>query len=184
MVKSVHSSLLGGDQTDDSHAQNAARIDDLDKLRDLIDNKKVVKVDVLDNSGRTLTMLAAYWGNLEVLKYLVGEKGAKCDNSDNIGMTCAMHAVANGLNTNSLEVLMYLVDEAKVATCDDSIQDNRGMTCFMHAAKSGKLDVLMYLVEDKKAEVNDNIIKLADDTVKGYLKSLLPRRRSCEVCNT
>ncbi|KAK2761254.1 hypothetical protein FQN54_001776 [Arachnomyces sp. PD_36] len=97
---------------------------------------------------------AAYWGNVENVKYLV-EKG----NADvNLLLQAGIHgsALAAAASAGSVEVVDYLVREAKADVnmplpCADGI--NSGGSALAVAASKGKIDVVKYLVKEH-ADVN------------------------------
>jgi ankyrin repeat protein len=112
---------------------------------------------VVDEKGlgvMTCPLLAAEEGNLEMLKYLVDEREAKCDDTfqNKFGRTCTMLAVSSG----HLEVVKYLIED-KGTKCDDTIRDKWGTTCTMLAVSNGHLDVVKYLVEEKGTKCDDTI---------------------------
>ena len=122
------------------------------------DRLDILLLNLVDEKGpgvMTCTLLAAEVGNMEVLKYLVDEREAKCDDTiqNNLGRTCTMLAVSNG----HLDVVKYLVDEKKGAKCDITIRDNDGWTCTMHSVQHNHLNVLRYLVDEKGANCDDTI---------------------------
>jgi hypothetical protein len=93
-------------------------------------------------------------GRLDILLYLINEKGARCDDNiqDENKRTCAMLAAEGG----HLEVVKYLVDE-KGSRCDDNIRDYFDMTCTLLAAEGGHLEVLRYLVDGKGSKCDNSI---------------------------
>jgi ankyrin repeat protein len=106
-----------------------------------------IKKDLDPNSikrkdGMTCTLWAVVNGHLAILKYLVEDKGANCDDTikDNTGKTCTIYAALHG----HLEVLKYLVDE-KGAKCDDTIKDNDGKSCLDWAKSNNRKSVVDYI---------------------------------------
>jgi len=92
--------------------------------------------------GMTCTLWAVVNGHLAILKYLVDEKGAKCDDTikDNTGKTCTIYAALHG----HLAILKYLVQE-KGAKCDDTIKDNDGKSCLDWAKSNNHESVVAYI---------------------------------------
>jgi ankyrin repeat protein len=60
---------------------------------------------------------AAAWSNLDVVKYLVGEKGADVKATNKDGDTPLHWAAANG----KLDVVKYLEENAKAADIDKNL---------------------------------------------------------------
>jgi hypothetical protein len=124
-------------------------------MLEYLDEKRVSYHDIkCPMTGRTCVMEAALYGQLDVLKYLVEEKGVRC--SDDIrngkGETCTMLAVVGG----HLDVVGYFVEQQGTG-CGDTIRDREGMTCTMKASKRGHIGVLKYLVEKQGAGYGDTV---------------------------
>ena len=110
------------------------------------------KWNFFTENGKTATMLAADFGQLDILRYLVEEKGAQCDDTVQVrGMTCTFLAARSG----HLHILEYLIDE-QFLEFQEFIRDDSWRTCTMHAAENGHLDVLKYL-KYKGAKCNKSI---------------------------
>ncbi|XP_076285725.1 uncharacterized protein LOC143211701 isoform X2 [Lasioglossum baleicum] len=105
-----------------------------------------VSIDANNNKGQTPLHYAAKSDKLEVVKYLIEEKGANVNVKDNDGQT-PLHSAAN---SDKLEVVKYLIEEKGANV---NVKDNDGQTPLHSAAKSDKLEVVKYLV-DKGANVN------------------------------
>ncbi|XP_076285654.1 uncharacterized protein LOC143211676 [Lasioglossum baleicum] len=106
-----------------------------------------VSINAKNNKGQTPLHYAAKSDKLEVVKYLIEEKGANVNVKDNNGQTPLHSAVDHG----KLEVVRYLIEEKNA---NINVKDNNGQTPLHSAAKSDKLEVIKYLIEEKAANVN------------------------------
>ncbi|XP_076300828.1 uncharacterized protein LOC143219007 isoform X2 [Lasioglossum baleicum] len=106
-----------------------------------------VSIDAKNNDGQTPLHYAAKSDKLEVVKYLIEEKGANVNVKDNDGQT-PLHSAAK---SDKLEVVKYLIEEKGANV---NAKDNHGQTPLHSAAKSDKLEVIKYLIEEKGANVN------------------------------
>jgi len=124
----------------------------VDILRNLFDSNPSLEPNLTDSVGRTCLMLAIKSGKLEVIKYLIEEKGTKYDDTirDKNGSTCVIHACGNG----HLHILKYLIDE-KGAKYDDT--NNKGQNCTMLSCLIGNLDIFKYLIDEKKCKYDETI---------------------------
>ena len=64
---------------------NAARLGDMDKLRELLENK--YNINFTDSSGQAPLHYACSNGNLEVVKMLISEFKANVNSTDSVGRT-------------------------------------------------------------------------------------------------
>ena len=94
----------------------------------------------------TVLHVAAYWGDLGLVKELIG-KGADVNAKDKSGWT-VLHVAAESGN---LDLVKYLVEEKNL---DVNAKDEDGWTVLHDAARSGNLDLVKYLVEEKNLDVN------------------------------
>jgi ankyrin repeat protein len=104
-------------------------------------------INALDIFGNTPLHSAAKSGNLDLVKYLIEEKGADFNAPDNDGET-PLHSAASW---GTLDVLKYLIEEKGA---DFNTPDNDGETPLHSAASWGTLDVVKYLIEEKGADFN------------------------------
>ena len=88
--------------------------------------------------GMTALHTAAEDGNLEIVKYLVGQKARRAAKDDE-GST-ALHTAALW---GRLSVVQYLVEEKKASI---KARNKRGWTALHTAAAGGNLEVVKYLV--------------------------------------
>jgi ankyrin repeat protein len=96
-------------------------------------------------NGNTALHSAAEMGNLEVVKYLIDEKGVDVNQANKDGER-VLHLAAG-----DLEVVKYLIDEKKV---DINQFDRFGQTTLHYAARNRNLEVVKYLIDEKKVDVN------------------------------
>ena len=117
----------------------------LDTIKSLLDNNPSLDPNLPNSEGYTCVILSIKSGKLEVLRYLIEEKGGKYDETikDKRGNTCSMHACGSG----HLDILKYLIGSG--AEYDDTIRNNNGFTCTIIACVANKLDILRYLIEKK-----------------------------------
>ena len=111
-------------------------------------------VDIRNNNGGTVLMLAARYGHLDVVRYLL-EAGAS------VGLQIALGLAAGG---GHLDVVKELLD----AGASVDMQDNFGNTALMRATWDGHLDVVRYLLEagasvDLQNEDGKTVLDIAKD---------------------
>ncbi|XP_076377912.1 uncharacterized protein LOC143259463 [Megalopta genalis] len=106
---------------------------------------KILNVD--DNSGMTVLHTAAKYGNLEIVKFLINEKGADFNAKDNEGMTILHTAAGYG----NLEIVKFLINEKGA---DFNAKDNEGMTILHTAVKYGNLEIVKFLINKKGDDFN------------------------------
>ena len=107
---------------------------------------------------------AAYYGHLEIVKYLV-ENGADINAKDNNGWTSLIHAAYNG----HLEVVKYLVENKADINAIGKYFGFDGLTSLMFASMNGHLEVVKYLVENG-ANINDRNEALMGASISGHLE--------------
>jgi len=142
---------------------NAATNADLKKIVEGLDQGKVILKFVLQMEGFSLKdglflglnhltpiHFAALNGNLELVKYLVGQ-GADVNARGIDGMTVLLYASKSG----NLELVKYLVDDLGMNIKE---KDKLGFTPLHYSLISGNVDVIKYLVENG-ADVNAKLIK-------------------------
>ncbi|XP_076299445.1 uncharacterized protein LOC143218247 [Lasioglossum baleicum] len=117
----------------------------IDDVKELINHG--VSIDATNNEGQTPLHYAAKSDKLEVVKYLIEEKGANINVKDNDGQTPLHYAADHG----KLEVVKYLIEEKGA---NINVKDNDGQTPLHYAADHGKLEVVKYLIEEKGANIN------------------------------
>jgi len=115
------------DQGKDSKAMFCARVAMTEKLEFLKWAREEKKCDWDDKTSE----MAAYYGNLEMLKYCV-------DNGCPLRKDICAIVARNG----HLNLLKFLIDEKKLAYDEKQVMGNAGY--------GGNLDMLKYLIEDKK----------------------------------
>jgi ankyrin repeat protein len=104
-------------------------------------------INAIDIFGNTPLHFAAKSGNLDLVKYLIEEKGADFNAPDNDGKI-ALHFAARWAK---LDVVKYLIEEKGA---DFNAPDNDGKIALHFAAESGELDLVKYLIEEKGADFN------------------------------
>ena len=134
----------------------AGKTDNLLELEILI--SKGADIKSKDANGFTILELAATYGNLNVVKYLV-EHGVDI-NAEDADAGILIYASQDG----NLDMVKYLSDNG----ADINAMASNGWTALMQAADSGHLDIVTYLVENG-ADVD---IKDADDYVAWMVAEL------------
>ena len=104
-----------------------------------------VNAKTKNEAGFTVLYVAAYRGDLELVKELIG-KGADVNVGNKYGWTVLHSAAGSG----NLEMVKYLVEEKNL---DVNAKDDDGWTVLHSAACHGTLEVVEYLVK-KGADVN------------------------------
>ncbi|VVC30942.1 Ankyrin repeat-containing domain,Ankyrin repeat [Cinara cedri] len=99
------------------------------------------------NGGWTPLHSAAYFGQLDIVKFLINTRGADFNAKTDQGWTPLLLAVQKG----NLDVVKYLVDEKGA---DFTLKNSYGNTPLHFAASSGKLDVAKYLIDEKGVDFN------------------------------
>ncbi|WCR59755.1 MAG: Phosphocholine transferase AnkX [Wolbachia endosymbiont of Ctenocephalides felis wCfeF] len=106
----------------------------------------------LDNGLRygeklTLLHLAAKYGKLETVKYLIEEKNVDINKVDRHGCTALYWAAKHG----HLEVVKYFIEEKNV---DINLEDGSSRNALHWAARHGHLEVVKYFIEEKNVDIN------------------------------
>ena len=109
-----------------------------------------------DDDRWELHRVASSGSLLEVVKYLVEEKGMDPKATNKKGVTVLQVAAKSG----NLELVQYLVEKG----ADPNEKDNYDMTVLHWAANYGNLELVQYLVNEHKADPN-----AADDDYKKVL---------------
>ena len=94
-----------------------------------------------DKNTHTLLHIAALGGRLDILQYLINERGCDPMCRDQFG-SIPLHCACDG---GSLDVVRYLIEDVMV---DPSCQDDNDTTPLHAAAFFGHLSVVKALVED------------------------------------
>jgi len=127
---------------------DAALSNDLDSVKYFFEVKGD-PVTITNADEKSVAHIAAEFGRLSVLKYILDKDAILLDVSDIYGNTVLHCAVVYG----DLDVVKYLVDERGA----NIHQPNRllpGNTVLHLAAQKGKFDVLEYFVKEKYFNVN------------------------------
>ena len=125
--------------------------DNLETVKYLVDEVKY-DVSVIDGHGTSLVYLASEGGSVELVRYLVEEKG--CDPFQEIpaGFKIAGRTpLHNASFVGNFPVVRYLVTQLN---CDGNYQDADGVTPLMAAAQQGHMNILQLFCLEKKCDVN------------------------------
>ena len=141
--------------------------------------QKGIPIDVRDNHGFTLLLLAAAGGKTKCLTYLL-ERGASLEaRNESSGKTPFMHAASSN-QIQALEILLH-------AGSHIEDRDYNNATSLINAAKGGKVEAVQWLL-DHGADINakDERGKTASDwaTINGHteiVKLLNKRHGNCGI---
>lgn len=100
-------------------------------------------LNVTEKELKSPLNIAAFYGNLDVVRYLIEDQNLNPRFQDTLGRTSLHYAC---LKDNSLLIVKYLVEEHG---CNPSEKDNQKNSPLCVAASSGSLDILKYLIEGK-----------------------------------
>jgi ankyrin repeat protein len=122
-------------------------------------NKEGISINDADNGGRTLPHLAAMYGHLETIKFLVG-KGANIHAKSNFNYKPIHHAITNGYKN----IVEFFIDIG-IGVND---ADRDGWTLLHYAADCGQLEIVRFLT-DKGANIyaKDNNSLIPSDLARG-----------------
>ncbi|MBM3198838.1 MAG: hypothetical protein FJZ58_06250, partial [Chlamydiae bacterium] len=130
-----------------------------------------LSINAKDNDGKTVLILAAENGKLNIVQYLVGDERVDLDAKDNDGRTALMLAEENG----KLDIVQYLegftaslkkffeaAGNGDLKTIQEGLNQRvpinaKGYYCrtaLMLAAENGKLDIVQYLAEKDGIDLN------------------------------
>ena len=126
---------------------------------------KGANVFAVDEHGMTALHWAARNGHLDIVTYLIEEKGLDA-NARTHNLQTPLHATA--LNCH-LEVVQYLVRNRK-SPADINAQDNDGETALHIAVEKGRLDIVRFLVENEASAADVWIKNNAKETPWQYAK--------------
>jgi ankyrin repeat protein len=122
------------------------RSHDWDRAREILEQHTEIDVNkVCGKYGWTSLHYVAMEGDLLFTKYLVNDRGADVNITDEFERSAFMYAAGK----NHLDVCQFLETEG----ADLNAQDREGKTAFIFAAKSGYLDLCRFL-EGKGAIIN------------------------------
>ena len=109
-------------------------------------SQRKMNIDCQVEHGSTPLHYAVLGGQLDIVQYLINERGCDrmCRNKD--GET-PLH---NACRTNNLDVVKYLIEDLKV---DSSCRDKNDCTPLHIAAAFGTLSIVQYLVEEQQCDV-------------------------------
>uniref|UniRef100_A0A7S2V7L6 Uncharacterized protein n=1 Tax=Entomoneis paludosa TaxID=265537 RepID=A0A7S2V7L6_9STRA len=116
---------------------DAAWAGDLEKVKELLESGVDVETRTEDNQGQTPLHWAIMAGQLEVVQYLVEQKGANVEAQTNYGATPLHWASLYG----KLEVVQYLVEHG----ANVEAKSTDGWTALDMATKNGHNQVKLYL---------------------------------------
>lgn len=176
------------------HLANAARQNQVDAVRCLLEAGIGGYIDHQYPDGKTSLSLASRYGHSQIARLLV-EAGADKDCRDRGGKTALMHACEHGhfeaarllvktgadkdcSNNDGWTALMYASASGYLqvacllvgAGADKDCQDRGGKTALMHASERGHLEVAKLLVgANKDCSNNDGKTALMYASVSGHL---------------
>ena len=121
---------------------------------------ELTNIDARDSSGKTLLHYASSssGGNVNVIKMLVEEYGAKVDVRNSFGTTALHYASSNGYK----EVVAYIIGHLYSSFCEEDChsmihaQDSELKTPLFYAPGRGHMDVVKLLLRVSKDETNLN----------------------------
>jgi ankyrin repeat protein len=127
---------------------DAVKQSKFDKIRSAIANG--IDINTFSEEGKTALHIAAEWGNIEMIRFLI-EAGANCEIRDEIfGLTPLMTAAHHNLP----EVIAALLEGGADVNAveEDGIMEGRGSTALLIASASQKyyfqrLKVIHFLIE-------------------------------------
>lgn len=156
-------------------AQEVSKKEFLDFVRQLI--ARGLSANSRVTNGNPFSILAAYQGNLEAIKFLL-DKGADINIQDQKGRTALMYAASKG----HPEIVRFLLENG----ADISIKDQHGYTTFLWPffyVEESIIDVLTDAYDDKetsgvRSEYTEEEDKFIDAAIHGRLKSLKTLKKS------
>jgi len=108
------------------------------------------------HGGKTFLILAAMYGNVATVKYLI-EKGADVNAKDDSDATALMYAAWSytiGNTANEIDRRQSIIAQELIkAKADVNAQDNKGKTALMFAAREGHTFIAQELI-NAKANIN------------------------------
>ncbi len=99
-------------------------------------------LDILDHQARTLLMLAAVCGHIDLVKFFL-EREHDVSEKDVEGKTAFLHA-ASSLHPNSTTMMAMLLEKKPELI---NVADDSGKTPLMYAAEIGNLETLNFLLD-------------------------------------
>ena len=114
----------------------------LDMVKYLVE-KQEVDLNIKDAEGNTSMHVAALYGNLVILKYLIEDRKCSPMYPGCLSRT-PLHCACEG--NDNLVMVKYLVEEQRV---DLNAKDEQGNTPLNVAAFSGSLSIMTYLIEER-----------------------------------
>ncbi|GFR28392.1 uncharacterized protein TNCT_638791 [Trichonephila clavata] len=138
-------------------------------IEKLIEEGKISNVNTPNNCGKTFLHLAAQDGKLNIVQYLVGEKGANLDAVTSSGSTPLHLAARNG----HLEVVKYLIDKE----VDLTVKNTNGKTPKDLATEKGYTGIVKLLEQVQQ----DRLIDAAKQGDLSMVKKLIDQIAGSEV---
>ena len=117
----------------------AAQQGDITKIQEL--KKAGYPIDIRSKEGWDILIIACFYGQLALVKFLVEEEGWNINTSNYKGTTALMYAMtAVSKNDADIEILSCLADKA-----DWSLRDVRGNDIFYYAVEYNNDKVLQFI---------------------------------------
>lgn len=132
----------------------AVRRGNLQLVKSIVVHRGVLAHTVLDKKRWSLLHEAAYWGQLSVAKWLVGNAGVKVNVKNKVGDTPLHFAARQG----QAKFARWLVDDV---AADIYAENKAGDTAYKAAAKKQHFEVCEFLME-RRAVKNVNRARLAE----------------------
>lgn len=120
------------------------------KIIEYMVNEKRWPVNITDFRGRTPGHIAAMYGHVNIVKFVVEKDSSILKSKDRTEETMLMKAITFG----HFGVVKYLVDNWNLSISERYSHRHFGNTAIHLASRYGKLDILKYLVEEKNGNVN------------------------------
>ncbi|KAJ2852072.1 palmitoyltransferase akr1 [Coemansia brasiliensis] len=131
----------------------AAQRGELEKLKQLMDAEDV-PVDTVDGRGNSILHVAVLGGFIDVVRYLVEEKGA---NVNIVSKEYDAPPLFWAIFHHRIDALVYLIDHG----ADPTMRDSTGNSALHAAVHSGSFPILAYLLSTQLSALG-NSVDIAD----------------------
>lgn len=133
---------------------SAAKKGDIETVKMLVQQNPAIMSFKCKRFGETALHCAAFFGHLEIIKFLVEQSFETTNAITNSSRQTALHQAAGRRASTQLDIVKFLVEKNPQLM---SVQDALGETALHHAASQGNLDVVKFL-----AEANPKIVSVQD----------------------